>query len=85
MTHRPFTTSVALLVTGVVSFLLSNVLPFGWDFAGFGKHHGYGFPLLTGLGNIVPTVAVVLAAFFLILSVLARGGAKVSVKASNKA
>jgi hypothetical protein len=53
-------------VTGALSFVLSNLLPWYWSFTGFDKHHWYGYPLQTDLGILVPTVAVILAAFFFV-------------------
>jgi hypothetical protein len=62
---HPFKAAASVLLTGAVSFVLSNLLPWGYNFTGFDKHHGYGYPLFTVLGLLVPIVAVVLAAFLL--------------------
>jgi hypothetical protein len=71
--RHPFAASASLVVTAVVSFLLSNILPWSWTFTGFDKHHWYGYTLQADLGILVPTVAVILAGFFLLYGILTRG------------
>ena len=70
---HPFKAAASVLATGAVSFVLSNLLPWGYNFTGFDKHHGYGYPLFTVLGLLVPTVAVILVAFFLVYGLFTSG------------
>jgi hypothetical protein len=66
----PFRAAASVFTTGVVSWLLSNLLPWFW---GFTWGHYYGFPLQPDLGVLVPTVAVILAAFLFTYGLFVRG------------
>ena len=71
---HPFKAAASVLTTGVLSFLLSNFLPWYWGFTGFDRGHWYGYTLQTDLGILVPTVAVILAAFFIVYGLFVGAG-----------
>ena len=70
--RHPFHAAVSVLATGLVSFLLSNFLPWLWAFKGFDRHNWYAYTLQADLGVLVPTVAVILAAFFVMYGLFTR-------------
>jgi hypothetical protein len=70
---HPFKAAGSVLATGALSFLLSNLLPWFWGFTSFDKHHFYGYALQPDLGVLVPTVAVILAAFFVMYGLFVAG------------
>jgi hypothetical protein len=68
----PFRAAASVFTTGVVSWLLSNLLPWFWGFGGFDRGSWYGFPLHVILGYDVPVIGVVLAAFFVVYGLFTR-------------
>ena len=70
---HPFRAAASVLATGAVSFVLSVLLPYEFSFVSIDKHHWYGYPLYSDLGILVPTVAVILAAFFAMYGLFVAG------------
>ncbi len=62
--------AAASLLTGLISLLLSWVLPLPvwWSWASPGGHHHFAFGVLAWMGYVVPAVSVTLALFLVLVA-----------------
>src|ERR1700691_4562181 len=72
----PFLLAWTALLTGILSFVLAQVLPLPlwWDWTGFDTHHHFAFPVLAWLGYEVPAAMVVLAVFLAVFGTMSLPG-----------